>query len=139
MACITRLEQNIDRTWAGRSVRTGEVKTFNTLADYKRYTESLEKQGTYCSDIDPQYTAAYKPGTNTTPSGFMEFQPRDPVTQAKYSAMSPSWEGVESSDASIARGDYSLDSAEKDREDLRGKKPQPTPQVPETPWNCVVQ
>lgn len=142
MACITQLEQNIDRTWEGRSLRTGEIRKFNTLADYTRYTASLEKQGTYCAEVDPHYTAAYKPGTNTTATGFMEFQVRDPATQAKYSAMSPAWEGVESSDASIARGDYSLDSAEKTREDLRAKKPQPVlqmPQASQTSPNCVVQ
>jgi hypothetical protein len=39
--------------------------------------------------------------------------------------MSPAWEGVASSEAAIARGDYDLDMAEKNREDLRAKRPQP--------------
>lgn len=140
-ACITDLEQQLDRTWVGRSVRTGESRKFTTLDDYNRYVKSLETQGTYCPDVEAKYTQAYKPGTNTTPSGFLEFQPRDPVSQAKYSAMSPSWQGVESSEKAIAQGIYDLDMAEKNREDLRAKKPQPVFQLPQAQpeWNCSIQ
>jgi len=143
MACITDLEQQLDRSWSGRAVKTGETKKFNTLDDYNRYVKSLETQGTYCPDIEPKYTAEYKPGVNTTPTGFLEFQARDPVAQAKYSAMSSSWEGVASSEAAIARGDYDLDRAEKTRQDLRAKRQQPVlamPQgPPQTEWNCSIQ
>ena len=140
-ACITDLEQNLDRSWAGRSIKTGQVKKFNTLEDYNQYVKSLEKQGTYCADIDPKYTDAYKPGVNTTNSGFLEFQARDPISQAKYSAMSPSWEGIASSETAIARGDYDLDRAEKNRKDLRDKKPQPVLEMPnvQPAWNCSIQ
>lgn len=141
-ACITDLEQQLDRTWSGRAVKTGETKKFNTLDDYKRYTKSLESQGTYCADVEAKYMAQYTPGKNTTPSGFLEFQPRDPVAQAKYSAMSSSWEGIESSESAIARGDYDLDKAEKNRQDLRSKRPQPVLQMPqpvESTWNCSIQ
>ena len=140
-ACVTNLEQNLDRTWAGRIVKTGEVKKFNTLDDYNRYLKSLEVQGTYCPEVEAKYTTAYKPGTNTARTGFLEFQPRDPVAQAKYSAMSPTWEGIESSEAAIASGIYDLDKAEKNRQDLRNKT-QPVfqlPQPPETSWNCSIQ
>jgi hypothetical protein len=71
---------------------------------------------------------------------FMEFKPRDPVTQAKASAMSKSWEGVQSSEASIARGDYDLDFASKPRDDT--KKPQPKLLMPgegAPAWNCSIQ
>lgn len=138
-ACITDLEQQLDRTWSGRMVKTGETKKFNTLDDYNRYLKSLEMQGTYCPEVEAKYTQAYKPGTNTTRTGFLEFQARDPVAQAKYSAMSSSWEGIESSEAAIARGEYDLDRAEKTRQDLRAKRPQPMPQPPETSWNCSIQ
>lgn len=139
-ACITDLEQQIDKTWSGRSVRTGETKKFNTLDDYKQYTKSLEQQGTYCANVEAKYMAQYTPGKNTTPTGFLEFQPRDPVTQAKYSAMSPTWEGIESSEAAIARGDYDLDKAEKNRQDLRSRKPAlQMPQPIESTWNCSIQ
>ena len=138
-ACITDLEQQLDRSWVGRSIRTGQTRKFQTLDDYNRYVKSLETQGTYCPEVEAKYTQAYKPGTNTTPTGFLEFQQRDPVSQAKYSAMSPSWEGIESSEAAIARGVYDLDKAEKTRQDLRAKKPQPMPQAPEPQWNCSIQ
>ena len=141
MACITRIEQRLDRSWEGHSVKTGQVRPFKTLDDYEQYTKSLEAQGTYCPTISPTYTQGYTPGKNTTHTGFLEFQVRDPQTQAKYSAMSPAWEGIQSSEAAIARGDYDLDRAEKTRQELRGKQPavQSVPQGPETSWNCSVQ
>lgn len=57
--------------------------------------------------------------TVSTPTGFLEFKPRDMETQKKYDAMSPSWEGVDSSMKAVERGVYSLDSAEATRQDLR--------------------
>jgi hypothetical protein len=57
--------------------------------------------------------------TSTTPTGFMEFKPRDMETQRKYDAMSPSWEGVDSSMKAVEQGVYSLDAAEAIRQDLR--------------------
>lgn len=59
--------------------------------------------------------------TVTTPTGFLEFKPRDMETQRKYDAMSPSWEGVDSSMKAVEQGVYSLDSAEAIRQDLREK------------------
>lgn len=59
--------------------------------------------------------------TSTTPTGFLEFKPRDMETQKKYDAMSPAWEGVESSMKAVEQGLYSLDSAEKNRQDLRSR------------------
>jgi hypothetical protein len=140
-ACITDLEQQLDRTWVGRSVRTGESRKFQTLDDYNRYLKSLETQGTYCPEVEAKYTQAFKPGRETTATGFLQFQPRDPVSQAKYSAMSPTWEGVESSEAAIAKGVYDLDMAEKNRQDLRAKKPQPVLEMPQvqSEWNCSIQ
>lgn len=57
--------------------------------------------------------------TSTTPTGFLEFKPRDMATQTKYDAMSPSWEGVESSMKAVEKGVYALDSAEATRQELR--------------------
>lgn len=136
--CVTDLEQQLDRTWSGRMVKTGETKKFTTLDDYQRYLKSLETQGTYCPEVEAKYTQAYKPGTNTTATGFMEFQARDPVSQSKYSAMSPTWEGIQSSESAIARGVYDLDKAEKNRQDLRSKQPVLQAQ-PEPEWNCSIQ
>lgn len=68
----------------------------------------------------------------TTPSGFLEFKPRDMATQVKYDAMSPEWQGVDSSMKAVERGLYALDSAEKGRDPT---KPPPA----EPPMKCVVQ
>lgn len=57
--------------------------------------------------------------TVTTNTGFMEFKPRDMEIQRKYDAMSPSWEGVDSSMKAVEQGVYSLDSAEATRKELR--------------------
>lgn len=64
---------------------------------------------------------------STTPTGFLEFKPRDMNTQHKYDAMSPAWEGIDSTNAAIARGEYSLDSAEATRQELREKEPAAAP------------
>ena len=71
--------------------------------------------------------------TVTTPTGFMEFKPRDMETQKKYDAMSPSWEGVDSSMKAVEKGVYSLDSAEANRQDLRERV-----QVPDGPGPTTV-
>ena len=144
MACLRSLEQtSVDGTWVGRDLQTNREMKFNTLADYQQYTKSLEAQGKYCAPATPIYNVQYTPGQSTQSTGFMEFLPRDPAKQAKYSAMSPTWEGISSSEAAIARGDYDLDMAEKNREDLRAKRPQPKlvmpGEGPASEWNCSIQ
>jgi hypothetical protein len=57
--------------------------------------------------------------TVTTPTGFLEFKPRDMEIQRKYDAMSPTWEGVDSSMRAVEQGIYSLDAAEATRQELR--------------------
>lgn len=144
MACITTLDEQEKGGWVGLSIKKGESRNFQTLDDYKTYTKALEQAGTYCPEVEPHRVNKYTKVPNTTRTGFMEFAPRDPVAQAKFSAMEPTWEGVESSDAAIARGDYSLDSAEANRDYLR-KGPQPQYKNPSGPAttsassNCVVQ
>lgn len=132
MACITALEQDAAKgTWEGVSIRTGETRTFKTLDDYKQYTKSLEKQGTYCPDVEPISNILYSAGKETTPTGFLQFQPRDAATQARFDALSKSWEGVEASEAAIAKGAYDLDKAEATRRELREKVKVPqNPMVP---------
>ena len=84
------------------------------LPDYENYLKALrgEKVGTVPNTM-------YNTKKNTTPSGFLEFKARDEVTQAKYDALSPAWEGVKSSEKAIAQGYYDLDRAEKNRQELR--------------------
>lgn len=91
-----------------------------TLSQYAEYTHSL--------------------AVHTPASGFKEFSPRDPVTQAKYDAMESSWQGVESSDKAIAQGMYKLDYASDDR-GTNPNKPLILPPAapPKESWFCVVQ
>ena len=84
------------------------------LPDYENYLKALrgEKVGTVPNTM-------YNTKKNSTPTGFLQFKARDEVTQAKYDALSPAWEGVESSEKAIAKGYYDLDRAEKNRQELR--------------------
>jgi hypothetical protein len=92
----------------------------------------------------PQYADyAQALDVHTPATGFKEFSPRDPETQAKYDAMQSTWQGVESSDKAIAAGLYKLDYASDDRS-MRPKEtptlPQPTaPEPKKEEWFCVVQ
>jgi hypothetical protein len=88
------------------------------LEDYEKYMKALrgEQSGTVPNTM-------YNTKRNTTETGFKEFKPRDEAAQAKYDALSPTWEGIESSERAIARGDYDLDRAEKNRAELRKQTP----------------
>lgn len=98
--------------------------------NYKDYVVALDQQSKPSTSYNAQ---------TTTRSGFLEFKPRDMETQKKYDAMSPAWEGVESSMKAVERGEYSLDSAEKNRLELRKQK-NIIPTVSESKWNnCVIQ
>lgn len=88
------------------------------VPDYDNYLKALEGK-----KIESVPNTMYNTKRNTTPSGFLEFKARDEVTQAKYDALSPAWEGIESSEKAIARGDYDLDRAEKNRAELRKEVP----------------
>jgi hypothetical protein len=70
------------------------------------------------------YTTAL--AVHTPATGFKQFAPRDPETQAKYDAMQSTWQGVESSDKAIAAGLYKLDYASDDR----SMRPKQTPILP---------
>ena len=102
---------------------------------FKNYGEYVVAVGT---DVKP--SSSYN-ASSTTPTGFLEFKPRDMDTQRKYDAMSPAWEGIVSTEKAVARGDYSLDSAEKTRSDLRKNvvKLDFTAPAPKPYDNCVVQ
>jgi hypothetical protein len=142
MACITSLQQNTAKNvWEGVSVRTGETRVFKTLDDYEQYKKGLERQGVYCPDVEPISNIHYTAGRETTPTGFLQFRPRDPVTQAKYDALSKTWQGVEASESAIARGLYDLDKADAMRRELREQVvipvlPPPTPTQTKT---CSIQ
>uniref|UniRef100_A0A6C0J5A9 Uncharacterized protein n=1 Tax=viral metagenome TaxID=1070528 RepID=A0A6C0J5A9_9ZZZZ len=129
MSCVTSLNQAEDKTWVGRTEDRRTV-TFDNLKQYKAYVQSIDK----CQPVQ-----AWSPGQNTTETGFKEFTPRDSLNQAKYDAMSVTWQGTDSSDAAIARGEYSLDTAADTRKQLREQKPAPVAAVQPAPTSCVVQ
>ena len=84
------------------------------LKAYEEYLKALRGE-----DVGKAPSTSYNTKRNTTESGFKEFKPRDEVAQAKYDALSPTWEGIESSEKAIAQGLYDLDRAEKNRSELR--------------------
>jgi hypothetical protein len=84
------------------------------LKAYEDYLKALRGE-----DVGKAPSTSYNTKRNTTETGFKEFNPRDEVAQAKYDALSPTWEGIESSEKAIAQGLYDLDRAEKNRSDLR--------------------
>jgi hypothetical protein len=79
----------------------------------------------------PQYTQY----ATSTSASFKTFTPRDPATQAKYDAMSSTWEGVDSTNKAIARGDFKLDTVPTSTYTPPGKEPPPQ----SSDWFCVVQ
>lgn len=78
----------------------GIIHRAQTLKQYEEYTKSIG-----CTEIQ------YPRGTSFTPTGFLEFAPRDPATQAKYDATYPQWEGPEASQSAITKGLFDLDFA----------------------------
>jgi hypothetical protein len=93
--------------WIGKST-TGEVRMFEALSDYKQYLNNLSKSGKVCPDVSvPIAPSGYEKSTSTPPSGFMEFLPRNPIEQSKYSAMSPYWLGQRETQKSLDKGKYS--------------------------------
>lgn len=93
----------MDYDWSAKKYIAREAKSglptgsFQTLTQYDDYVRSLG-----C-------VAQYPPGTTFVPTGFLEFSARDPVSQSKYDAMSPAWEGPKASESAITRGVYDLD------------------------------
>ena len=109
---------SLDELKTAQPVKPNDART---LTQYAEYTQSL---------------AVHTPAT-----GFKQFAPRDPVTQAKYDAMQSTWQGVESSDKAIAAGDYKLDYASDDR-GSRPNKPlvlPPAAPPPKESGFCFVQ
>ena len=116
MACLDELKQQPNKKWVGTS-KTGERRTFETLGQYNEYIEALG-----CPPIRPAVYVPPNPGKNTIPTGFLEFKPRDAETQARFDALSATWEGPEASEEAVKQGLYKEDSADAA---TREKKPQP--------------
>jgi len=133
MACLDELNQAPDQTWVGIS-RAGGMQKFETLGDFTKYQESLG-----CRPIRPAPYVKSVAGQNTTPTGFLEFKPRDSATQARFDAMSDHWEGVNASEAAVKQGKFKEDSDEPVA--VREKKSVPLQPLPPKQTNdlCSVQ
>jgi hypothetical protein len=95
--------------WIGKST-TGQVRMFQSLSDYKQYLDNLSKSGRVCPDVSvPVAPRSYEKTTETPPTGFMEFLPRNTVQQSKYSAMSPYWLGQLETQKELDKGKYSAE------------------------------
>jgi hypothetical protein len=135
MACLDELNQSGDKTWIGISRATGDMKKFETLGQFQQYQEALG-----CPPIRPAPYVESIAGKNTTPTGFLEFKPRDATTQARFDALSDQWEGAKASEDAVKQGLFVEDAAEPAR--IREKKPQPTPApvpAPQTNDVCSIQ
>jgi hypothetical protein len=119
MACLDELNQAPDTTWIGISRSTGEMQKFETLGKFQEYQEALG-----CRPIRPAPYVKSNEGKNTTPTGFLEFKPRDAETQARFDATSSHWEGAKASEDAVKQGLYIEDSAQPAA--IREKKVQPT-------------
>lgn len=95
-------------------------------------------QSNYKGYLNALDAVEHIPG-NAQRGPFMEFKARDPIAQAKYSATSSKWEGLESSEKAIARGDYDMDFASEPREDTKAKKTPPVLKMPTPATNCSIQ
>lgn len=56
--------------------------------------------------VDLYQTSSSKIGV----SGFLDLKPQNPGVQAKYDAMSGSWEGIRASEAAVKHGIFKADS-----------------------------
>jgi hypothetical protein len=80
----------------------------------------------------PHYTQY----ASSTATSFKSFTPRDPVTQSKYDAMSDTWQGVDSTNKAIARGDFKLDTVPTTTYTSPDKEPPP---AASGDWFCIIQ
>jgi len=137
MACLDELNQAADKqTWIGISRATGDMKKFQSISQFQDYQQALG-----CSPVRPSPYVESNAGKNTTPTGFLEFKPRDAETQARFDATSDQWEGVKASDEAVKQGMFIEDSAQPAAS--RERKPQQSvvPLPPPVPTNdvCSIQ
>lgn len=137
MACLDELNQSVDKqTWIGISRTSGDMKKFQSISQFQDYQQALG-----CPPVRPSPYVESNAGKNTTPTGFLEFKPRDAETQARFDATSSQWEGVKASDEAVKQGMFIEDSAQPAAS--RERKPQQSvlPPPPPVPTNdvCSIQ
>uniref|UniRef100_A0A6C0AJA5 Uncharacterized protein n=1 Tax=viral metagenome TaxID=1070528 RepID=A0A6C0AJA5_9ZZZZ len=138
MACLDELNQSADKqTWIGISRTSGDMKKFESISQFQDYQQALG-----CAPVRPSPYVESNAGKNTTPTGFLEFKPRDPDAQSRFDATSPQWEGVKASDEAVKSGMFIPDSAEpaasRERKPQGSVLPQPPPPAP-TNDVCSIQ
>jgi len=101
------------------------MKKFQSISQFQDYQQALG-----CSPVRPSPYIESNAGKNTTPTGFLEFKPRDAETQARFDATSDQWEGVKASDEAVKQGLFIEDSANLT---TRERKPQQSVLPPPTP------
>ena len=95
----------IGEGWVGKTT-SGQVKFFQSLADYQNYLNNLARSGKICPDVSVPVAPPPEKTTATPFAYFMEFLPRNPEDSAKYSAMSSSWQGQQASQQALDQGKY---------------------------------
>jgi hypothetical protein len=74
---------------------------------WNSYLKALENnKPPATSDPCPYLTSESKIGV----SGFLDLKPARPEIQARYDAMSGSWQGIEASDKAVLKGLFTTDS-----------------------------
>jgi hypothetical protein len=124
MACLDELNQSADKTWIGISRATGDMKKFENIAQFQEYQKALG-----CAPVRASPYVESNAGKNTTPTGFLEFKPRDAAMQARFDATSDQWEGAKASEEAVKQGLFIEDSADPI---TREKKAQPMMSPPQS-------
>lgn len=110
----------IGEGWVGKST-SGETRYFQSLNDYTTFLSNLASAGKVCPNVSVPVAKPSSGMVKTPATGFLEFLPRNTVDQKKYSAMSPYWEGQESSSRAVAQGKFSEEEVyRQNTSDVRG-------------------
>jgi hypothetical protein len=94
--------------WVGKTF-DGQAKQFKSLPEYRAYLNKLSDASHECPDVSRPIVQKGDKVDVTPFFGFMEFKPQNPVEQAKYSAMSPYWEGTDETLKALNRGLFKTD------------------------------
>jgi hypothetical protein len=94
--------------WVGKTFG-GDARQFKNIPAYREYLAKLATAGHICPDVSiPTIPKSEK--VDVTPfAAFMEFKPKNPFQQAKYSAMSPYWLGTSETVKALERGEFKTD------------------------------
>lgn len=106
--CLQNLYPIGQNLWVGKT-RTGGVKYFKDIPEYRLYLSKLSDADILCPDVSVPIVSRSERVDVTPFTGFMEFKSKNPTDQANYSAMSPFWKGVNETIRALERGIYKND------------------------------